>query len=108
MKVALGVPHSDPKKAAEGIHEYRDVYDYVYEFYKYSDNEVLVRVYRQNRDSGTIRVGEVSDFYISNFAFKKLVSAYCALLNGERLNNDLPFVSEGEAVAVLSFGKEEA
>ena len=106
FKVTLGETSPDETDANSGIQVPMYAYDYVYEFYKYSDNEVLVRVYRQNRESGTIRAGEVADFYISNHAFKKLASSYLALLNGETVDNDLPFGSAGET-AILTFGKKE-
>ena len=83
-------------------------FDYVYEFYRYSDGCVMVRVFRQNRTTGAV-IEEVSDFYITTFAFKKMVFAYLGLLNVEEVNNDLPFATESGADAYLPIvarGKE--
>ncbi len=65
-------------------------YDYVYEFYRVSDRRVVVRLYQQNRVTGEV-VNEVSDFYLSTFAFKKIVNGYIGILNKERIDNDIPY-----------------
>ena len=57
---------------------------YVYEFYRYDDRCVMVRIYQESYNSAT---GEyktttpVSDFYISTFAFKKLVNHFIDVMN---------------------------
>ena len=59
---------------------------YSYDFYRYSERRVLVRIYREEVDSeGNITEidGSVSDFYISVQSFKALAGTYLALLNGE-------------------------
>lgn len=66
------------------------VYDYVYEFYRVSDRRVMVKLYRENRVDGTA-IQEVSDFYVSTFAFKKIVGAYMQILNGENIESAVPY-----------------
>ena len=68
---------------------------YSYEFYRYSDRRVLVRIYREKMVNGelveidhkgtTVAKGEasVSDFYLSVNSFKALVNTYVMLMNGE-------------------------
>ena len=57
---------------------------YVYEFYRYDDRCVMVRIYQESYNAAT---GEyktttpVSDFYISTFAFKKLVNHFIDVMN---------------------------
>lgn len=59
---------------------------YSYDFYRYSDRRVLVKIYREEVDSNgnvTEIDGSVSDFYISVNSFKDLLETYTALMNGE-------------------------
>lgn len=79
--------------------EYRDMNGnyvrYVYEFYRVSDRRVAVRIYKENKD-GTIILengikADTTDFYISNFAFKKLVSKYWQLVNGKVVDKNEAF-----------------
>jgi len=54
-------------------------YPYVYEFYRYDDRRVMVRIYQEiyNEATGEYRTTTpVSDFYVSTFAFKKLVNHF--------------------------------
>jgi hypothetical protein len=60
---------------------------YVYEFYRNDDRRVMVRLYQADEE-GNIKTTPVSDFYVSTFAFKKLVSNFGALLNGKILDTD--------------------
>lgn len=57
---------------------------YVYEFYRYDDRCVMVRIYQESYNEATgeyTRTTPVSDFYISTFAFKKLVNHFVDVLN---------------------------
>lgn len=59
-------------------------YPYVYEFYRYDDRRVMVRLYQESYNETTgeyTRTTPVSDFYVSTFAFKKLVNHYVDVLN---------------------------
>lgn len=62
-------------------------YLYSYEFYRISDRRVMVRLYQEST-SGTPVSTPVSDFYLSTYAFKKIVSGYLALLNAEDVQAD--------------------
>ncbi len=61
-------------------------YTYRYEFFRIEDRTIMVSLYRV--DSVGDRLEAVSDLYISDFAFKKLVSGFVSLLNGEVINAD--------------------
>lgn len=60
-------------------------YSYNYDFYRIDDRRVMVSLYRAD---GETKIGEVSDFYITTLAFKKLVTNFTNLLNGVELNAD--------------------
>lgn len=70
-------------------------YKYAYEFYKISDRRIMVKLYRENIVDGTVK-NEVSDFYVSTFAFEKLVGLYVDMLNGNDISNKTPFVDVGK------------
>ena len=62
-------------------------YDYTYDFYRIDDRRVMVSLYMTTINTEGERVKlddlmQVSDFYISTFAFKKLVNNYIHILNG--------------------------
>jgi hypothetical protein len=61
---------------------------YTYEFYRYKDRRVLVRLYPVNSEGNKVEAREVSEFYISTFAFKKIVGNFLTVLNGEELDID--------------------
>ena len=75
---------------------------YTYEFYHFPDaNKVLIRLYLADADGNVIDKvdsngnkvnSEVSDFYISRLAFKRIVSTYVGLINGREfvLGEDYP------------------
>lgn len=72
-------------------------YPYTYDFYRMDDRRIMVCIYRQN--SAGVKINEVSDFYISAFAFKKIVRNFVNLLNGIEINVDQGYEStpsEGE------------
>ena len=54
---------------------------YVYEFYRVSERKVMVNLYAVGGDSND-RKYEVSGFYVSTFAAKKMIDAFVDLLNG--------------------------
>ncbi len=66
-------------------------YSYVYEFYRISDRRVMVRLYKTDASTGEMVDEAVSDFYISTFAFKKLVSGYMGLMNKEGVDNNIAY-----------------
>ena len=64
----------------------KDAY-YTYDFYRIDDRRVMVSLYRTDAEGNKIDNGmQVSDFYITTFAFKKLINNYVALLNGEDID----------------------
>ena len=65
--------------------------DYVYEYYRISDGQVMVRLCLEDRNTGE-RSEAVSDFYISTFSFKKIVNCYLGILNRQNIDGDIPYV----------------
>ncbi len=63
---------------------------YTYEFYRVSDRRVMVRLYQADED-GSIKTTPVSDFYLSSFAFKKIVNAFVGVLNAEEIDPDVGY-----------------
>lgn len=66
---------------------------YVYEFYRYSDRRVAVSVYT-TASNGAASSDKAMSFYITTFAFKKLVSNFTGLLNAEFLENETGYYGE--------------
>jgi len=69
---------------------------YVYEFYRYDDGRVMVKLYQASyeADTNTYTPKEftvVSDFYISNFAFRKIVNNFISLLNVEIIDMEVGY-----------------
>ncbi len=60
---------------------------YVYEFFRVSDRRVAVRLSQVSAASGT-KLGEVAAFYVSSFTYKRYLSAFLAILNGEIYRSD--------------------
>ncbi len=58
---------------------------YYYKFYRCDDNRVMVSISNSRFEAGS------SDFYISDFAFNKIVSNFIGLLNGETLDSNEPY-----------------
>lgn len=71
-------------------------YTYVYEFYRADDRRVLVSIYQADAN-GNIATTPVSDFYISTFAFKKIVTNFVGLLNAEKIAPDVGYPDELKA-----------
>lgn len=56
---------------------------YTYEFYHFPDSErVLVRLFETDDGGNKIGEDEVSDFYISRLAFKRIAYTFVSLMNG--------------------------
>ena len=68
---------------------------YVYEFYRYSEGRVMVRLYQASYDDQTNSYSNmttaVSDFYISNFAFRKIINNFLNLLNVEMIDKEIGY-----------------
>lgn len=76
--------------------EYIYTYKYVYEFYRVDDRRVAVKLYKQNPDGDIVKDKNgneiiTTDFYISTFAFKKLVSKYYELMNAQAVDKESAF-----------------
>ena len=57
---------------------------YTYEFYHFADDaRIMVRLYRSDNDGNIINGEIASDCYISRLAFKRIVSSFISLMNGE-------------------------
>ena len=68
---------------------------YVYDFYRYSDRRVVVSVYTVTAN-GVVSSERASEFYVTTFAFKKLVANFTGLLNAELLENETGYYDEQE------------
>ena len=66
-------------------------YRYSYEFYRFDDRRVMVRLYQEDSSGNPIPSTVVSDFYVSTFGFKKMVGTFLSLLNGEVVDLDATF-----------------
>ena len=67
-------------------------YYYNYDFYRIDDRRIMVSLYRTDASGEMIdSLGAVSDFYISTFAFKRIVNQYICLLNGEKIDESIDY-----------------
>jgi hypothetical protein len=67
-------------------------YYYTYDFYRIDDRRVMVSLYRSDADGNKIdTLGEVSDFYISTAAFKKVVGAFFDVLNVKTVDTEVGY-----------------
>lgn len=64
---------------------------YVYEFYRCDDRRIMVRLYEIDKEGNVFNGKDVTDFYVSTFAFKKIVGNYFALLNGQRFDSETAY-----------------
>ena len=71
-------------------------FQYVYEFYRADDRRILVSIHKEDAN-GNIVTTPVSDFYMSTFAFKKIVTNFWGILNGECIEPDIPYGKENDA-----------
>ena len=69
---------------------------YVYEFYICDDYDrrILVNIYQQDSSGNMIGEMHVSDFYISMFAFKKIVANFTGVLNAELIEPDIGYIDD--------------
>ena len=75
----------------EGTEEY-----YTYDFYRVDDRRIVVSLYRTDTDGRILDGGmKVSDFYITTFAFKKIVGNYVNLLNGNEVDEEISYPEIG-------------
>ncbi len=81
------------KEKSEGDGE-KDPPIYVYEYYRIDDRRVRVCIYKQEGYNGKRLTSEVDDFYISTFAFKKIVSAFNGVLNAEIIDSNVGYRDE--------------
>ena len=65
-------------------------YRYVYEFYRCDVNRIMVRLYQAD-ENGNMVTDSVSDFYLTNLAFKKIVFNFYKILNAKVVDNELPY-----------------
>lgn len=79
MRMSFKVNESDP------------INRYVYEFRRLDDRRVMVTLYKEN--AAGVRQSEVSDFYVSTFAFKKIARSFTQFINGETVDGDVGYVS---------------
>ncbi len=77
-------------KMSVELYEGYSSYNYVYEFHRVEDRRIMVKLYREERKTGE-KIQEVSDFYVSTFAFKKMVYAYMGILNGDTINSEIAY-----------------
>ena len=66
---------------------------YVYEFYRADDRRILVSIYQINANGERI-TDSVSAFYISTFAYKKIVTNFVGILNAEKIDPDVGYSDE--------------
>jgi hypothetical protein len=67
-------------------------YFYTYEFRRIDDRRIMVSLFRSDADGNRVDdLGVVSDFYISTFAFKKIVNQYIYLLNGKEIGENINY-----------------
>jgi hypothetical protein len=64
---------------------------YVYEFRRLDDRRVMVTLCKETPYGE--RRNEVSDFYISTFAFKKIARSFSEYINGQEVNGDIGYTS---------------
>ena len=65
---------------------------YTYDFYRIDDRRIMVSFYISDEAGNKIeQYGVVTDFYISTYAFKKLVNNYIHLLNGVAVDESVGY-----------------
>ena len=68
-------------------------YYYTYDFYYASDRKIMVSLYRS--DAKGNKIGDAADdFYISTFAFKKLVRGFVGVMNAEDIDAEVGYPKE--------------
>lgn len=66
-------------------------YRYAYDFYRISDRRVMVSIYQVDAEGNAV-TSPVSDFYISTYAFKKIVNGFTGILNAKEIDTDAGYV----------------
>ncbi len=63
---------------------------YAYDFYRVSNRRVMVDLYRVDASGNRLENSEdnVSGFYISTFAARKIINGFCSLLNGQTIDQN--------------------
>lgn len=82
--------NSSPKIMSITFRLESSAYGYTYDFYRISDRRVMVHIYRVDKEGNSVdgATEEVSGFYISSFAAKKIVNSFVTVLNGQALSVD--------------------
>ena len=70
-------------------------YRYVYEFYRADDRRILVNIYQIDANGAQV-TDSVCAFYISTFTYKKLVTNFVGILNGEKIKPDVGYSDENK------------
>ena len=60
--------------------------DYTYEFHRVDDRRIMVTLYTESNPDAF-----VSEYYISTFTFKKLVSTFVGVANGVIIDQNTPY-----------------
>ena len=68
-------------------------YEYVYDFYRADDRRVLVSIYQADSKGNAVST-PISDFYISSFAFKKIVRNIVGIFNAELIEPDVAYIDD--------------
>ena len=71
----------------------RQAYSYTYDFHRIDDRRIMVTLYRTDVDGNQVS-GEVSDFYLSTFAFKKIVRSFFDVLNAKMVDTEVGYPKE--------------
>ena len=69
-------------------------YNYTFEFFKLDDRRVMVSLHESDSEGNKVG-GGVSDFYISTFAFKKIVNGFVDVLNGNIVDSEIGYSKNG-------------
>ena len=83
MRISLSLDMQSASNTTDNTH--------VYEFYRCDDRRVMVRLYEVDSTGAMTSDGDVTDFYVSTLAFKKIVANYFALLNGETFDSETAY-----------------
>ena len=84
MRISLKLRSTPSQTASQNL--------YVYEFYRYDDRRVMVKLYQTDSEGNAVTEA-VSDFYVSTLAPKKIVSNFYALLNAEDFDTEEAYPS---------------
>ena len=88
-EIATGEAKESMMKLAFTVKSSTVLYKYCYEFIRLDDRRVMVSFYLEDDDGN--KTQRVSDFYITDFAFKKIVYSYNSLLSGKAFDADTAY-----------------